>query len=291
MTVTQKITPSLWFDMQAEEAATFYTSLFKNAKINTETYYGKEGYEVHGMPEGAVLTVDFQLEGQNFIALNGGPSFKFTPAISFFVTLETEAEADALWKKLVEGGTVLMPFQTYDWSEKYGWLNDRYGLSWQIGVGSNGAHTISPSLLFVGEQCGKAEEALRLYESLFGSNTTHKMKDPETGHVQYAQFTLAGQTFTAMDSAEAHVFSFNEAVSLMVTCETQEEIDDYWDKLSAVPEAEQCGWLKDKFGVSWQIVPSGMNEMLNNPDRDRAGRAMQALLQMKKINIEVLEQA
>lgn len=156
----QKITPCLWFESQAEEAAKFYTSIFKKSKIGKVTYYGKEGYEIHGMPEGTVLTVTFELEGQEFMALNGGPAFKF-----------------------------------------------------------------------------------------------------------------------------------NEAISFSVDCATQEEVDYFWERLSAVPESEQCGWLKDKYGLSWQIVPKQLNEMLEDKDPVKAGRVMNALLQMKKLDIAGLKKA
>ena len=106
----------------------------------------------------------------------------------------------------------------------------------------------------------------------------------------FTDFQLLGQWFAAMDSAHGHAFSFNEAVSLMVTCDTQAEIDDYWEKLSAVPEAEQCGWLKDKYGVSWQIVPTILGELLSDPDPAKSQRVMEAMLQMKKIDIAKLEE-
>ncbi|HYH56758.1 MAG TPA: VOC family protein [Anseongella sp.] len=118
----QKIIPNLWFDGQAEEAALFYTSLFPGSKISTVTRYGKEGFEIHGQAEGSVLTVDFELDGFRITGLNGGPLFKFTPAISLFVVCETEAETDMLWQKLAGGGKVLMELGKYDWSQKYGWI-------------------------------------------------------------------------------------------------------------------------------------------------------------------------
>lgn len=156
----QKITPCLWFDSEAEEAARFYVSVFGNARILNVSRYGSEGYEVHGRPEGSVMTVEFELEGQKFTALNGGPYFQFTPAIS-----------------------------------------------------------------------------------------------------------------------------------LVVDCNSQEEIDALWDKLSAHPEAEQCGWLKDKYGLSWQIIPRVLGELMSGPDRARAGRVMQAMLQMKKLYVTALKAA
>ena len=284
----QKIVPFLWFDKEAGEAAEFYTSLFKDAEVTGTARYG----ETHPGRGGGVMTVNFTLENQAFTTLNGGPDFRFTPAISFFVTLETEAEVNALWEKLVEGGTVLMPFQKYDWSEKYGWLNDRYGVSWQIGVDESRAETISPSLLFVGEQCGKAEEALKFYTSLFeNSSLTQMMTNSETANVDYAQFTLAGQTFIAVDSAEKHAFGFTEAVSLLVNCETQAEVNELWNKLTEAGQESQCGWLKDKYGVSWQIVPTEALKLMADPDRGRAARVTQALMGMKKIDGDALRRA
>ena len=294
-----KIKPCLWFDHQAEEAAQFYTSLFKDSRIGKVSRYGKEGFEVHGQPEGKVLTVDFELAGYNLLALNGGPHFSFTPAISLFVVLESEAEVDALWAGLGKGGGVLMPLQAYDWSKKYGWLSDRYGLSWQIMLGRKAdvGQTICPSLLFVGPQAGKAEEAVKFYTSVFGGSEIQGIARHEgdggepAGTVKHAQFRLVGETFMAMDSALDHKFGFNEAVSFVVNCDTQAEIERFWAALSAVPQAEQCGWLKDRYGVSWQIVPSILPQLMSDPDPERSGRVMTALLGMKKLEIDQLQAA
>jgi len=124
MAAVQKIAPCLWFDGQAEEAAKFYVSIFKNSAIGTVTRYGKEGFEIHGGREGSVLTVTFRLDGQEFTALNGGPHFKFTEAISFVVKCETQAEVDYYWDKLREGGD--------EKAQQCGWLKDQYGVSWQV---------------------------------------------------------------------------------------------------------------------------------------------------------------
>lgn len=162
MPLIQKITPCLWFDDQAEQAAKFYTEIFKNSKIKKITRYGKEGYEIHRKPEGSVMTVEFELDGQALTALNGGP-----------------------------------------------------------------------------------------------------------------------------------VFKFNEAISFQVDCATQEEVDYYWEKLSEGGDenAQQCGWLKDRYGLSWQIVPRALLEMLNDPDAKKSQRVMAAMLTMKKIDIETLKRA
>ena len=162
MATVQKITPNLWFDRQAEEAARFYTSIFKNSRMGDVTHYGKEGFEIHRMPEGTVLTVDFELEGQQFVALNGGP-----------------------------------------------------------------------------------------------------------------------------------VFTFNESISFIINCEDQTEVDEYWEKLTAGGDekSQQCGWLKDKFGVSWQVVPVALNKMMLDKNGEKKERAMRAMLQMKKLDLAELERA
>jgi len=295
----QKITPFLWFDNQAEEAAKLYTSLFKNGKIGKIARYGKEGYEIHGREVGSVMTVEFELAGYKLAGLNGGPHFKFTPAISFFVVCETEAEVDALWQKLSQDGMTLMELQKYDWSEKYGWLLDKYGLSWQVSLGrkEDVGQIITPSLMFVGKQHGRAEEALRFYTSVFkNSDVTGILRygpgetDAE-GTVKHAQFRLHGEVFMAMDSALEHHFTFTEALSFVVNCETQEEVDYFWENLSAGGEKSRCGWLKDKFGVSWQIIPTALGKMLQDKDAGKSQRVMQAMLQMDKIDIKTLKQA
>ena len=291
----QKIKPFLWFDQQAEEAARFYVSLFKDSKVVSVTRWG----DVGPGPKDSVLTVAFELAGQEFTALNGGPQFKFNPAVSFFVVGETEAEVDSLWQKLSAGGSTLMELQKYDWSEKYGWLADRYGLSWQISLGklSDVGQKITPALLFVGPQHGRAEEAIRFYTSVFQpSSLTGILRygagegQPE-GTVKHAQFTLESCVFMVMENSFAHGFTFNEAVSFTVDCKSQPEVDGYWGKLSAGGEEGRCGWLKDKFGLSWQITPSVLPKLLNDPDRAKADRAMRAMLQMNRIDIEELKRA
>lgn len=193
-----------------------------------------------------------------------------------------------------------MDLGAYPFSERYGWTEDRYGLSWQIiHVGEREiTQRITPTLMFVGEVCGKAEEAITFYTSLFPkSKVGHVLRygpdeDPDVeGTIKHASFWLAGQEFAAMDSARDHGFTFNEAISFMVSCDTQEEIDYYWDSLSAVPEAEQCGWLKDRYGLSWQVVPSSMDEMLRTGTMEQIARVTQAFLEMRKFDIAELQSA
>ncbi|QQR55660.1 VOC family protein [Candidatus Peregrinibacteria bacterium] len=289
----QKITPHLWFDKEAKEAAAFYVDAFQNSRIKSST-------TLSGTPSGSVDLLTIELWGMDFSLISAGPYFQFTPAISFLVTCESKEAVDALWEKLGQGGKVLMELGAYPFSERYGWLQDQYGLSWQVMFTTDASvqKRIVPTLMFVGEQCGKAEEAVHSYALVFrGVEVDHILRyesgeEPDKeGTVKHLGFTLEGQPFAAMDSARVHDFGFNEAVSFVVNCETQEELDAYWEKLSAVPEAEQCGWLKDKFGVSWQIVPTIMDEMLLKGAPEQVARVTEAFLKMKKFDIATLKEA
>lgn len=264
----QKITPNLWFDQEAKEAAQFYTSVFKGSRINSVV-------TLHNTLSGSVDTVEIELFGQEFILISAGPLFKFNPSISFLVAFESKDEVELYWQMLSEGGRALMELGEYPFSERYGWIEDRYGLSWQVMFrrGQEIGQRITPTLMFVGKQWGKAEEAINFYARVFHSAMVGDIdrygqgEEPDrAGTVRHASFVLEGQEFAAMDSALVHDFAFNEAISFMVHCETQEEIDYYWGKLSADPEAEQCGWLKDKYGLSWQIVPTALDEMLKGEE-------------------------
>lgn len=288
-----KIKPHLWFDREAMEAAEFYSSTFPNSRITNAT-------TIHDTPSGDAEVVSFELWDQPFMAISAGPLFSFNPSVSFLVSCDTVEEVDMLWGRLSEGGTPLMPLDSYPFSERYGWTEDRYGVSWQIMHAGERetAQRISPTLMFVGAVWGKAEEAITFYTSLFpNSEVRHilrygKDEEPDVeGTIKHAGFLLEGQEFAAMDSARGHDFGFNEAISFTVSCDTQKEIDYYWDHLSAVPEAEQCGWLKDRYGLSWQVVPSSMDEMLRTGTREQVARVTQAFLGMKKFDIAELQRA
>jgi predicted 3-demethylubiquinone-9 3-methyltransferase (glyoxalase superfamily) len=289
----QKIATHLWFDTEANEAAEFYTSLFKDSNIKNKT-------TLHNTPSGTVDLLTIDLLGQEFRLLNAGPLFKFTPAVSFLVACVQKDEVDAFWKELSKGGSVLMELGRYPFSERYGWTMDRYGLSWQVMFMGDRAieQKITPTLMFAGEQCGRAEEAIHFYASVFhNAKVGHVLRYGENeepdkaGTVKHAGVALEGKSFAVMDSARAHNFTFNEAISFMVHCNTQEEIDYLWSKLSANPKAEQCGWLKDKFGLSWQIVPTIMDKMLSDKDPSRLARVTEEFLKMKKFDIAKLQQA
>lgn len=297
----QKITNHLWYDKEAKEAAQFYVEAFGDGSkiVNTAV--------LENTPSGSVDILDIDLWGHRFTLISAGPLFKFNPSISFMLNFDpsknenARENLDALWGKLANGGKPLMELQEYPFSKRYGWIQDKYGLSWQLILTDPEGEErprIIPSLMFAGETCGKAEEASDFYLSVFKdakrgaiAGYPKGMEPDKEGTLMFTDFMLETQWFAAMDSAREHGFTFNEAVSLMVHCKNQAEIDYYWEKLSAVPESEQCGWLKDKYGVSWQIVPVGMDEMMQSDDKEKVARVTEAFLKMKKFDIAELEKA
>lgn len=297
----KKISANLWFDNQAEEAAQFYAAIFGYSEINRKTFYGKAGYEFHKQKEGSLMTIEFKLEDFDFVGLNAGPLFSFNPSISFFVICRSKEEIQKLFEKLSKGGEILMPLDEYDWSPSYAWFQDQYGLSWQLMLEEPvfTKDKIVPLLFFTGEQQGRAEEAIHFYTSVFKNSNIQGIKKYGAenafaeGQVMHAQFELQGQTFMAMDSAMQNNFPFNEAVSFIINCENQEEVDYYWTKLGegGDPKFQQCGWLKDRFGVSWQVVPTVLIEMMADPNTKQVEKLTDCMMQMKKLHIPTLKQA
>jgi predicted 3-demethylubiquinone-9 3-methyltransferase (glyoxalase superfamily) len=288
----QKIRLHFWFDKEAKEATAFYVSLFKDSKINNVT-------TITGTPSGDCDIVTFKLAGQDFMAISAGPYFKINPSISLFVVFDNEKEIETVWNMLIDGGKALMPYQTYPWAQKYGWLQDKYGLSWQLSFSEHHKleQKITPLVMFTNNVAGKTKEAVEFYTNIFPNSKIEMMVPYEKGEgdkegfIKHSRFVLNGQHIMAMDSSGQHDFNFNEAISFVVNCETQKEIDYYWEKLSAVPEAEQCGWLKDKYGISWQIIPTAMNEMMTSGNKGKVDRVTQAFLKMKKFDIAKLKEA
>lgn len=298
--LNKPITPHLWFDKEASAAAEFYCTVFPDSKIDST-------HVIHDTPSGDCDIVSFTLADMAFQAISAGPYFKINPAVSFMVNYDPSRDDEAVenlnstWEKLLEGGKVLMPLQEYSFSQRYGWIEDKFGVSWQLILTNPEGEPrpfIIPALLFVGNNVGRAEEAINFYTSIFPQsskgNLAHYpsgMEPDKEGTLMFGEWRIGEQWFSAMDSAHQHNFAFNEGVSFIVYCETQEEIDYYWEKLSASPEAEQCGWLKDKYGLSWQVVPTKMNEMMETGSEEQIAKLTKAFLAMKKFNLADLETA
>ncbi len=292
----QKIVPNLWFDGNAKEAVDFYTSAFTDGKINATSYYPTEDLaDFQKELAGKELTVDFELGGYRLTAINAGSEFKFNPSVSFMLNFDPSQDdqahehLDALWDKMIDGGEVMMELKEYPYSKRYGWLKDRYGLTWQFILTNPDGEPrpfIVPSLMFSGENVNKAEKAIKFYAEVFkdaheGTLARYVVDTgpAKEGSLMFGDVMLENQWFAAMDSGVDQDFTFNEAVSLMIICKDQEEIDYYWEKLSAVPESEQCGWCKDQFGVSWQVCPENVEELLKKPG------AFANMMKMKKLVI------
>ena len=278
----ENITPCLWYNGQAQEAAALYCSVFTDAKITAQS----------------PIVTAINVSGHSITLLDGGPMYKPNPSISFFYICEKEDELNKIWNAFSKEGTVLMPLDKYPWSEKYGWINDKFGISWQIALGnlSDVGQKITPSLMLTDKQYGRADEAIAHYSSIFKNvkvdgilrYSANELPDQE-GKVKHAQLALNDQKFMIMESAAPHNFTFTEGISLTIHCETQKEIDYYWEKLTESGAESMCGWLKDKFGVSWQIIPNVLNKIMSDPAK--AGKAAQAFMSMRKLNIEQIVQA
>ncbi len=268
------IIPHIWFEDQALEAAKLYVGLFPDSQMMSEI-------SLDGTPSGSVIVLNLRLADQPFRFLNAGPYSERNPSVSYMVACDSEAEIDRLWQGLAEGAEILMPIDAYDFSGRYGWLKDRYGVSWQLMLSTEPEiQKITPSFLFVNSAFGKAEKAMNRFMSLFpdsgpvGPPAYHSGDDPQGGGktLDYARF-------------------FNEMQSLIVECGDQKELDYYWNALTHDKSAEQCGWLKDEFGLSWQIVPVAMERMMREGNKAQLAAVTDAFLKMKKFDIAALEEA
>lgn len=290
----QKIVPNVWFNGNAQEAVDFYASVFPSVKIVATSYYPKSKEE--GLADfqlsmaGKVLTIDFEIMGFRFVAINAGPEFTPNPSISCFITLDSKEDMNALWEKLAQGGKALMALSKYPWSEYYGWVEDRYHVSWQLILNNpqgDSRPKVVPSLLFTQDKDGKAEEAIRFYTSVFKTaklgQLVRRAQDEESakaGTLLFGDCMLEDTWIAAMDGGQGHAFAFNEGISLLVNCKDQAEIDYYWEWLTAHGGEESvCGWLKDKYGVSWQVAPENMEELMKKPG------AFKTMMKQKKILI------
>lgn len=285
--MSQKITPNIWCNGNAQEMVDFYKQAFSDIEVLHTDYYPESTSE--GLADfqqdlaGKVLSIQFRIYDLEFVAINAGPEFTPNPSISFFVNFDPSRDdqarehLDALWSELSDGSKVLMELGEYPFSPHYGWIQDKFGVSWQLiltNPDGDPRPVIVPSLLFTDKAQNHAEDAAKLYVSLFDDAAIGNLSryGQDTGlatanSLAYGEFSVGDQWFAVMDNGgQDHQFTFNEGVSLSVACKDQAEIDKLWSKLSTVPEAEQCGWCKDQFGVSWQIVPENMNELMKAPD-------------------------
>lgn len=295
----QQIIPTLWRNNDAQEMVDYYVQIFPKSKILQTNYYTEVGYELHRHEPGEVQDILFEIEGVKFSAINGGPAFTDSTAISFYYRCNQKDKVQAIWDVISQNGEVITPMGEYSYSDSYGCAKDAFGVIWHvIHADETVDQKIVPALLFAGELSGKAEQAMRYYASIFSDSEVGVISPREIGSnggdynsVVYGEFMLLGQHFIAKDGLRNSKMKFSEDVSLLVECESQEQIDEYWSRLSADPKAEICGWLKDKYGVSWQIVPSVLREMMRDGSKKQQKNITTAYLKMKKFNIRALERA
>lgn len=273
------IYPCIWCNNNAREIAEKYLSVFPESAIVDENQW----------------VVVITIHGQRIMLLNGGNMFRPNPSLSLMYLSSKESETAAIYTALIDGGRELMPLDSYPFSSKYAWIEDRFGVSWQLYTGkeSDIIQRIVPTLMFVGEHNGKAENAIDFYTSVFPDSEKRGIlrytgDEGETaGHVQHAEFKINDYLIMIMDSSYPHRFGFTDGMSLVVECHTQQEVDHYWEKLKADGgEESMCGWLRDKYGVSWQITPVIMKDLL-----PKSPRVMEVMMTMRKLDIQRLQDA
>lgn len=284
--MNNNIFPCLWYDGDAKESAEFYCKIF-DGKITADT----------------PVVLNLELFGQKLMLLNGGPHFEKNASVSFMVMCETEDEVQKYWDQLEDGGIVLMPLNSYPWSEKYGWVRDKFGVTWQLYLGEKKSEQrIIPTLMFIHQNNGKALEAMESYTKIFPNSKIESVLKYGEGvndenhevpeNVQHAHFEIDGYSLFCMDNSYDHKFDFNEGISMVIMTNNQEETDHLWSSLTADGGRESmCGWLKDKFGMSWQIVPKRLIELMGDSDQQKAQNVVQAMMKMRKIVIKDLEEA
>lgn len=263
----QKISTWLWFDTEAEAIANHYTTIFKNGKINDVIYEDPEKTKV--------LTVAFSLGDEEFGVLNNNNGYaKITPANSLTANCETVDEVNAVWKELTSNDNILVPLDEYPFAKMFGWCIDKYGVSWQVHLGEV-PQKISPHLFFTDGNFKRAQEAIDFYVATFKNSKVDLLEKGEAGDVAWSELTLDSFKITMNDLEGERNWNFSDAFSYAINCKDQAEIDDLWDKLVADGGQEMaCFWCKDKFGVSWQLIPEDFGEWINGPKGDEVTKAM-----------------
>ena len=292
-----RIVPCIWLDDQAEAAASFYVAAFPEGRVEAVARYPSSGANPSNRPPGSVLTVDVTLADQRITLLNGGPNFRPNPSISFHVHLPDAAAVDAVHAALGAGGMDLMPLDAYPWSPRFVWLQDRFGVSWQLMARAEAARpTIVPARMFAGPHHGRA--AIAAYVAALPRSRVVHVEDfgegegGEVGTVKQAALELMGQPFVAMDGGPGHAFGFDEGVSLQVLCADQAEIDRVATALAADGGEEgPCGWVRDRFGLWWQVAPDQVGAWMASEDEAARDRVFAALLPMRRLDLAALERA
>ncbi|AZA14540.1 VOC family protein [Corynebacterium choanae] len=291
----QCIVPTIWCNGNADEVAAQYRDVFGDVEIIDHQRYPEEGLLDFQQPfAGKTLTIELAIRGFRLLLINADDTFTPNPTISLMVSNPDRAATQQLYAGLAADGFVMMPLQEYDFNPYYCWVEDKFGVSWQLFTHEEPVDlpAIYPSIMFCGAAQNRAAEALTHYTEVFSGEILNKVTYQDMGQgdngvitgdsVVFATFTLEGQLFGAMDSAVEQPFHFGGGVALMVNADDQTAINHYFHALSADPAAERCGWLRDKFGLAWQVVPSNLSEFMQRPN------AYAKLMGMRNIVIDEL---
>lgn len=287
----QPIIPHLWYDTEAKEAVAFYVDLF-GGKLDWT-------YTITDTPSGDSDLIQFQLGDMTLAAISAGPYFKLNESMSLMVNVASKDEVTRLNQALSEGGRILMPLAEYPFSPYYVWLEDRFGLSWQLSYAPDldKPYQFDICLLFSQDQVGLAQPMLDYYKDKLPQASVGQLSyygegeaAVEAAKLNYAELLVAGQKMIVMDHGYGGEASFNEAFSLMVYVDSQDELNFYYDLLSAVPEAEMCGWVKDQFGISWQIVPRILMEAYDTASPETVKAVNDAVLQMRRLDFDQIKE-
>jgi predicted 3-demethylubiquinone-9 3-methyltransferase (glyoxalase superfamily) len=271
------IYPCFWLNGTAPQAAQFYLQAFPDARVVSEN----------------PMVVQLEIRGHKIMLLNGGPMYQANAAISNFVYCGSDEEIDRLYAALLPGATVFMPLGEYPWTRRYAWIVDQFGIAWQLDVDPiRSEQKIVPALLYSQPQGHAVAEAVRHYTRIFEPSKV-LMESPYApgsgmpdGALLFAQFKLGPSIFNAMSSTQTHEFQFSPGNSLVVECDTQQQIDHYWTELGAGGHYQMCGWLVDRYGVSWQIIPAVLPQLMADPAK--RDRVVEAFMKMQKFDITAL---
>ena len=243
------------------------------------------------------MVINIEIEGQKLMLLNAEPMFQPNLTLSLMMMCDSKEEAESYYQKLSENGKVMMELDSYPWSESYAWVEDQYGISWQIYYTKEYKQKFSPVMMFTGQNNGKCKEALDYYPSVFPNSKIESVMEYQegqgdtAGNVAHSQFNINNYLMMAMDSSHDHKVNFTEGTSMTIMTKDQEETDYYWNEFTKEGQESMCGWLKDKYGFSWQIVPNRLIELTNTHEVERAQKAFGAMMKMKKIIIKDIEDA
>lgn len=275
--VSKRIYPCLWFNKNAQEAVDFYSLIFSDIRK-----FDSNGF-----------STTFEIAGSKFMVMNGGPTYQVNSAISYYFYSGSEAVLQRIYESLSAGGHILMPLGKYEWSTQYAWVIDRFGVNWQLDIDDiQSKQKIVPTCLFVNKKNQSVKDAISHYTGIFKPSKVILEAPYNTesgmpfGTLLFAQCSLNGYIFNTMSSTMVHDYDFTPGNSFVIECSTQAEIDYYWHKLGDGGHYSRCGWLVDKFGISWQVLPDFLAKLVNDPDK--GPKVIQAFMKMQKFDIETL---